>query len=194
MSENPEVRNKSRRRLLKSLAAGSGAVGTAALLPEKWTKPVVDAVVVPLHAQVSPVLNPPALAGTWRGQWNNTTFASTGAITAIITVDAQAQTFVVVLDLDGSVFGGSNPPADTFNGTYTVAGGAFGGISAVLGNVNYTISPTGVLNGTFANPPASGINNEVMTGTLTPQTIAINFTINFSNSTTAIGVANLQKQ
>jgi hypothetical protein len=41
-----------RRRLLKQAMAG-GIVG-AALLPERWLRPVVDSVIVPAHAQTSP--------------------------------------------------------------------------------------------------------------------------------------------
>jgi hypothetical protein len=41
-----------RRRLLKEAMLG-GIVG-AALLPERWARPVVEAVVVPAHAQTSP--------------------------------------------------------------------------------------------------------------------------------------------
>ena len=46
--------NESRRQLLKSIAAGSGAVIAGKNLPEKWTKPVVDSVMLPAHAQTSP--------------------------------------------------------------------------------------------------------------------------------------------
>ena len=39
-----------RRKLLKILAAGSGA---AVFLPKKWTKPVVESVIVGAHAQTN---------------------------------------------------------------------------------------------------------------------------------------------
>ena len=45
--------NKSRRKLLKSIAIGSGAVITGKSLPEKWARPVVDSVLLPAHAQAS---------------------------------------------------------------------------------------------------------------------------------------------
>lgn len=194
MSVNPDVRDTSRRRLLKTLAVSCGAIGTAAVLPETWTKPVVDAVVVPLHAQTSPVLNPSALAGAWVGQWNNVTFGSTGAARATVTVDAQAQTFVVVLDLDGNVFGGSNPPPDTFYGTYTSESGTFGGVSPTLGTVSMTITKNGVVSGSFTNIPNAGLKDEKLTGALTPQTYTVNFTITFTDNSTATGVTNMTKQ
>ena len=48
----------SRRDALKALAAIGGAAAASALLPEKWVKPVVEAGVLPAHAQTS-VCSPP---------------------------------------------------------------------------------------------------------------------------------------
>jgi hypothetical protein len=51
-SEKPQTTVSARRRLLQIMAVG----GTAAVvLPEKWVKPVVDAVIVPAHAAGSVV-------------------------------------------------------------------------------------------------------------------------------------------
>jgi hypothetical protein len=43
----------SRRRVLKSIAAGGGAVITGGSLTKDWVKPVVKSVVLPAHAQTS---------------------------------------------------------------------------------------------------------------------------------------------
>lgn len=43
----------SRRKLLKSIVAGSGAIVAEKSLPESWSKPVVDSVILPAHAQTS---------------------------------------------------------------------------------------------------------------------------------------------
>jgi hypothetical protein len=45
--------DKSRRKLLKSIAAGSGAIVAGKSLPESWSRPVVDSVLLPAHAQTS---------------------------------------------------------------------------------------------------------------------------------------------
>lgn len=42
-----------RRRLLRVLAGAGGVVATGALLPEKWTQPLVNRVLVPAHAQAT---------------------------------------------------------------------------------------------------------------------------------------------
>ena len=42
-----------RRRVLQAVL-GAGAPGALAL-PERWTRPVVDTIVVPAHAQSSPI-------------------------------------------------------------------------------------------------------------------------------------------
>jgi hypothetical protein len=45
--------DKARRKLLKSIAAGSGAVFAGNKLPESWSRPVVNSVLLPAHAQTS---------------------------------------------------------------------------------------------------------------------------------------------
>ena len=44
---------ESRRKLLKSVAAGGGAIIAGKTLPDTWTKPAVDSVVLPAHAVTS---------------------------------------------------------------------------------------------------------------------------------------------
>ena len=46
----------SRRRLLKSLVISGGAVAGLTMLPEKWTRPVVEAGELSVHAEASPAL------------------------------------------------------------------------------------------------------------------------------------------
>lgn len=46
--------SEKRRKLLKSIAAGGGAIVAGKSLPENWTKPVVGNVILPAHAQTSP--------------------------------------------------------------------------------------------------------------------------------------------
>jgi len=57
--ETPKKRHAtSRRDALKRLAVGGAVLGGAvATLPKKWMKPVVDSVIVPVHAQATGVIN-----------------------------------------------------------------------------------------------------------------------------------------
>ncbi len=48
-----EKTTDSRRKLLKSLAVGSGAVVAGKSLPESWSKPVINSVVLPAHAETT---------------------------------------------------------------------------------------------------------------------------------------------
>lgn len=48
-----DTRDASRRKLIKSLGISSGVVATSALIPKTWTKPIVESVVLPAHAQTS---------------------------------------------------------------------------------------------------------------------------------------------
>ncbi len=45
--------NDGRRKVLKSIVVGSGAVVTGRSLPESWSKPIVDSVLLPAHAETS---------------------------------------------------------------------------------------------------------------------------------------------
>ncbi|MDZ7842378.1 MAG: hypothetical protein U5R46_16385 [Gammaproteobacteria bacterium] len=47
--------HKNRRRLLKTIAGAGGIYTAGKMLPETWTRPVVDAVSLPAHAQTSGV-------------------------------------------------------------------------------------------------------------------------------------------
>jgi len=55
----------SRRKLLKALAATSGAVVASQILPGQWMKPVIESGLLPAHAQGSPTRTPtPIVLGT----------------------------------------------------------------------------------------------------------------------------------
>jgi len=45
--------NENRRKLLKTIVTGSGAVVAGNALPEGWAKPVVDSVILPAHAETT---------------------------------------------------------------------------------------------------------------------------------------------
>ncbi len=55
-SEESQEHNLNRRELLKILAAAGGGLAAAVFLPGKWLKPVVEAGVLPAHAQATDTL------------------------------------------------------------------------------------------------------------------------------------------
>ena len=68
MSESPLPQG--RRKLLKSIALSGGAIAVAKTLPESWTKPVIESVMLPAHGvgttgvQTTSVCTPPGTALT----------------------------------------------------------------------------------------------------------------------------------
>jgi len=62
------VSDQSRRKLLKSIAAGSGAIVAGKSLPEIWSRPVVDSILLPAHALTSSISF--AVSGVARNERN----------------------------------------------------------------------------------------------------------------------------
>jgi len=52
-NKNSNHEENARRRLLKTIAGTGGAIAAGSMLPEKWTRPVVDQALLPAHAQTS---------------------------------------------------------------------------------------------------------------------------------------------
>jgi hypothetical protein len=52
--------NQARRKTIKKLVIGAGALAGYSMLPEKWTKPVIEQIILPAHAQTSGItlINP----------------------------------------------------------------------------------------------------------------------------------------
>lgn len=63
-----------RRKVLKTMAAGSGAVIAGKSMPEQWSKPMVDSVLLPVHAQTSALTC--SITGTVSGNYQNPNFDS----------------------------------------------------------------------------------------------------------------------
>ena len=139
-------------------------------------------------------LDPAVLAGNWSGLWHNLTFDSQGSIAMAISVNTTAHTFSVLVTLGGNVFGGTAPPPQTFNGSYTPGGsGTFTQDSPAFGHVTATIGADGSVTGSITNLPNPGLSSVTFTGTMTSTTINISYTINFSAGGSATGTATLTK-
>ena len=58
-------RERARRKILKTVAVGGGALASATTLPDKWTKPVLNSAILPAHAMLS-VVAPPRITGIFQ--------------------------------------------------------------------------------------------------------------------------------
>ena len=53
--ENQENLSQSKRKILTSIGVTSGVVGASALVPSTWVKPAVNSVILPAHAESTPM-------------------------------------------------------------------------------------------------------------------------------------------
>jgi len=137
--------------------------------------------------------DPTIYAGNWTGQWLNTTYTTTGAASATVTVDQGAGTVSFNMDMDGNVLGGTNPPPVDFTGTYNATGATFNATGTVFGDVAATVDANGNISGTLTNLPGGNVNRVEVTGSLTATTMNINYTVFFTGGGTANGVLTLNK-
>lgn len=107
-------RGLGRRRLLAILGLGGAALAT------RWPKPVIESVVVPLHAQSSPPAGPPQLAGQWTLSATVTAVQSCSEGISQAPVDSMFDLPVVLAqvgtDLTGTVIGWPGTGAVTAGG------------------------------------------------------------------------------
>ncbi len=109
-------------------------------------------------------------AGAHSGQWNNTTFGSSGSITLTITIDVPSQTGTLTMDLGGGVFGGGDPPPETFTGPLTASGGfADTSTSPLFGERTVTVTSDGTISLRAYNVPSAFIAYLTLDGFFTPQ-------------------------
>lgn len=140
-------------------------------------------------------LNVEAYAGTYFGSWENTTFGSSGDATMVVAVDTGASGIDLTIDLDGFVFGASDPPAESFSGMYDADGFTVTGSSVTFGDVTLSVDTSGELTGTGINVPNPGIDRVEFQGSASPEEISTAYTVFFAGSNeTATGVMNLSKQ
>ncbi len=134
------------------------------------------------------------LAGNWSGTWRNTTFGSTGGMTMTMSVDTIAQTLQIVLDVNGNVFGAGDPAPITFNGPYSTTNGlSISQSTSSFGTVTLNVTPSGQITGSATGIPGGAITRFDFTGTVTPTTINVTYTVTFVGGATATGTATLTK-
>jgi hypothetical protein len=53
-----KANNEARRKILKAISGAGGVMAAGGILPHKWSRPLVDAVLLPAHAQTSACTEP----------------------------------------------------------------------------------------------------------------------------------------
>ncbi len=138
--------------------------------------------------------DPTEFEGMWRGMWFNNTFGSTDSAFLSITIDQGTSTLEAVLDLDGNVFGGSDPDPVTLMGSYNSSGFSAMGNSPTYGDMFLSGDDSGNMTGRMPNIPNPGIDSTTLAGTYNETNIDLTYIVYFAGGGgTADGVINLVK-
>ena len=116
----------------------------------------------------------------YTGSWLNATFQSSGSARFTFTTSGD-----LIVDLDGSVFGASNPPAVTLTDaeitasgvTYTKSG------DATYGNMTITANFDGSFSYSFTNVPGLGGGTVTGAGTIDTSSVSLTYDVGFANGT-----------
>jgi len=106
------------------------------------------------------------------GTWTNNTFGSTGDVATTASFDATTNLGTLIFDIDGGVYGGADPAAETFtvdlsafitNGTaeLNVTSTTYGDVSISL---TFYTDNTGGFTGTAINEPSGNVTNAQFSG------------------------------
>jgi hypothetical protein len=137
--------------------------------------------------------NPDDFEGFWRGTWFNNTFGSTDSSFLSATFDRGAGTLEAILDLEGNVFGGSDPDPVTLTGTYSSNGFSATGNSPTYGDMILSGDGSGNMMGRMPNVPNPGIDSTTLSGTFNSTNIDLTYIVYFTGGGTADGVINMVK-
>ncbi|MEJ2550127.1 MAG: hypothetical protein P8Z41_07635 [Anaerolineales bacterium] len=160
---------------------------TATTAPE----PIVEVPPTPTEDPVFQALQ--AYLGSWSGEWHNITFGSSGAVSATVSADEEG-TLTISLDLDGSVFGASDPDPVIYSGNFDAEGAVFtipG--DPLFGDLTITITEYGEVVIVGESVPDERIDKVSAVGTVTPEEISLEYIVAFTTGDSAVGDLTLTK-
>jgi len=138
---------------------------------------------------------PTDFEGNWSGRWENITFGSKDSAAMTVTLDTVLKTADVVLDLDGNVFGGSDPAPLLMTGPYTDSGFTVSGDAAPYGPITMTGGNGGMLTGRAPDVPNVSIDSVTMAGSYDAVSLALDYLVYFAmTGGTANGTITMEKQ
>lgn len=100
------------------------------------------------------------LEGDYAGEWNNTTFLTTGSIEVSFEVNADAAFGLLTIDLGGNVFGASDPDPFLFEIDLTQEG-PYEGTSDLFGEFTVEVAEDGTVTLTAPNVPGLNLPLEI---------------------------------
>lgn len=134
-----------------------------------------------------------AYDGNWVGSWTNTTFGSTGAITATLTIDEASLQATLLLDVDGPVFGTQDPMPFTVVAPLGPTSIHVDYNAPQHGPIQFDLEP-GDFHVVSVDVPAGGIDAWEYDGTDTETSHTATFTVHFTGGGSATGTVAVQKQ
>ncbi len=130
-------------------------------------------------------------AGTYTGNWTNTTFGSTGTTSATVSVNSASSTMSIAFVVTGQVLG-TGGVNTTQSGLYSSNGAAVSNIVVpVMGTVNFAIDAVGNITASGTNIPNQAINKWNAGGTITATQVRMTYTVTFNDGTTGVGTISL---
>jgi hypothetical protein len=134
-----------------------------------------------------------AYAGTWEGQWNNTTFGSEGPIEIIIEVNSD-QTITFSMDVGGFVFGLLDPQPVVYTGNFDATSAEITILEdPVWGDATITFSENGEFEFNAALVPDVEIASMVINGVFSEDKADGEYLIKFTGSGSADGTIEMEK-
>jgi hypothetical protein len=146
-------------------------------------------------ATAQAVLNAAQYAGTYTGTWTNTTFASTGTGSAVVAVNASTSTVTATVSSTGQVLGSaSGVPQEIYSGGYGATSMSFSRQTVpVMGDIMMSIDTAGHLILSGVHIPNMAITRWDANGTITANTLNLNFTVTFAVGLPAAGSITMTK-
>ncbi len=134
-----------------------------------------------------------AYLGAWSGEWRNTTFGSSGAVSATVSADEDG-TMTFSVDLDGFVFGALDPDPVTYSGNFDAEGAVFNiPGDPLLGDLTITVTADGEVVIVGESVPDERIDKVSAVGTVTPEEISLEYIVTFTTGDSAVGEMSLTK-
>ncbi len=148
---------------------------------------IVSLITISVFAQFVPPV------GFYRGTWHNNTFGTSDSAFMTINADGGSSMLEIILDLNGNVFGGSDPAPVTMTGPYDANGFSVSGNSPTYGDLFITGYSDGTITGRLPNVPNPNIDSTTLAGTFNADTVALTYLIYNGGSVYANGVINMVK-